>query len=244
MALLHQIQSLGVKVVFICPDNSPKYTARKHTMQWMLQAIGFPESQIIHFKSDPIPYPACLVKATRDILEKYMDEPVLVLEDDLAYTNQCMFEIPADTDAFYLGLSECAAHPTRPCNYGVSQFQFVTPHTVRIMNMLSAHAVLYMTKRYKLAVIEVMNHALRSGIVNDVQLARLQPSYNVYGGVKPMFYQSRVFNIIPPVRPHVEDQTNIEIHITESKQCIPVRHYGGPTECIKYLHEMPADALK
>jgi hypothetical protein len=238
MALLQCIQSMGVKVVFICPDNSPKYTARKHTMLWMLEAIGFPAERIEHFKSDPIPYPACLVKATRDILEKYIDEPVLLLEDDLAYTNQCMFEIPENTDAFYLGLSECAAHPIYNYNHGRSQFEYVTPNTVRVLNMLSAHAVLYKTRRYKEAVIQGMDQALRTGFINDIMLTRLQPSFQIYAGVKPMFYQSRVFNILPPNQIHVEDQTNLEIHITESKQCIPVRKYGGPTLEIKYPHEL------
>lgn len=233
------IQSLGAKVVFINPDNSPKYTARKHTMMWMLESIGFPLENIIHFKSDPISYPACLVKATRDILEKYIDTPVLLLEDDLAYTNQCMFEIPENTDALYLGISECAAHPFKNHNNGVSQFEYVTSSTVRVKNMLSAHAVLYKTRRYKEAVIQAMDHALRMGIVNDIMLARLQPSFNIYAGVKPMFYQSRVFNITPSLKSiNVEDQTNIEIHITKDNICVPVRSYGGSTAFVKYLHEL------
>lgn len=237
-SLLHRIQSLGVKVVFICPDNSPKYSARKHTMLWMLEAIGFPPDRIEHFKSDPIPYPACLVKATRDILEKYIDEPVLILEDDVAYTNQCMFDIPSDADAFYLGLSECAAHPVHPYNEGISQFRPVNTNTVRVLNMLSGHAILYKTRRYKLAVIEAMNVALQRGIVNDIQLARLQPSFNIYAGVKPMFYQSCVFNIVSPQYVHVEDQTDIEIKITDDNQCVPVRRYGGKTLHVKYPHEL------
>lgn len=238
MVLFQRVQSLDMKVVLICPDNCPKYRARKQAMLWMLEAIGFSQDSIEHFKSDPIPYPACLVKATRDILTKYIDIPVLILEDDLAYTNQCIFEIPPDTDAFYLGLSECAAHPVFPHTFGVSQFQYVTSNTVRVMNMLSAHAVLYKTRRYKEAVIEAMNSALSTGIVNDIQLARLQPAFNIYAGVKPMFYQSCVFNIVPSQHHiRVEDQTNIEIKITADKQCIPVRRYGGNTLHVKYPHE-------
>jgi hypothetical protein len=240
MTTLHRIQSIpGIKAVFICPDNSPKYTARKHTMLWLLQSIGF--SHVEHFLSDNIPYPACLVKATRDILQKYIDEPVLVLEDDLAFTDQCMFEIPENADAIYLGLSECAAHPIHNYNSGPSQFEYYSDHTVKVLNMLSAHAVFYKTRRYKEAVIESMNRALERRLLNDIELTRLQPMFNVYAGVSPMFYQSRVFNLTPRYTINIEDQTNIEIHITKDKKCLPVRRYGGKTEDVKYRHELRLD---
>lgn len=236
MSILQRIQSLNVKVVFICPDNSLKYTGRKLTMLWMLQSIGF--TNIEHFKSDDIPYPRCLVKATLDILKKYIDEPIIVMEDDVAYTDQCMFEIPPDTDAFYLGLSECAAHPTREHNDGVSQFEYVSPHTVRVLNMLSAHAVYYKTRRYKEAVIGLLERAYAMNYTNDVSFTRLQPLFNIYAGVKPMFYQSRTMNLTNNIGINVEDQTNIEIHISADKQCIPVRRYGGKTVFAKYLHDL------
>ena len=235
MSLLQHIQTLGVKVVFICPDNSPKYTGRKFTMLWMLQHIGFPN--IEHFKSDDIPYPRCLVKATMDILKKYIDEPVIILEDDVAYTGNSMFEIPEDTDAFYLGLSECAAHPTNYHLGGTSQFTCVSRHTVRVQNMLSAHAIYYKSRRYKEAVIERMQWAFASNLTNDVSLARLQPSFNIYAGTVPMFYQSRAFNV-NHFQYDVEDQTNIEIYIKDDKTCIPIRRYGGPTQSVKYKHEL------
>jgi hypothetical protein len=235
MSLPHRIQKLGVKVVFICPDNSPKYTGRKLTMLWMLQSIGF--TDIEHFKSDDIPYPRCLVKATHDILKKYIDQPIILLEDDVAYTEQCMFEIPDNTDAFYLGLSECAAHPIREHHEGISQFEYVSPNTVRVKNMLSAHAIYYKTRRYKEAVIEKMELALRMNHINDISLARLQQFFNIYAGIKPMFYQSRAFNLTQYIC-NVEDQTNIEIYIDPEKKCIPIRRYGGPTAIVKYKHEL------
>lgn len=205
-------------------------------MLWMLQSIGF--TNIEHFKSDDIPYPRCLVKATLDILKKYIDEPVIVLEDDVAYTDVCMFEIPPDTDAFYLGLSECAAHPTREHNAGISQFEYVSPQTVRVKNMLSAHAVYYKTRRYKEAVIERMENALAMNYTNDVSFTRLQPLFNVYAGVKPMFYQSRAFNLTNGIDINVDDQTNIEIYIDKDKKCIPIRRYGGKTVYVNYIHDI------
>lgn len=238
--VLTKIQDMDINVVFICPDNSSKYIGRKYTMLWLLQTLGF--KHIEHFKSDDIPYPRCLVKATRDILQKYINEPVLILEDDIAYTDHYLVDIPDDADAFYLGLSEVGAtestHPFRECDLCPSQFES-TPslHTVRIKNMLSAHAVLYLTRRYKEAVIHAMNRALECGNTNDISLARLQSDYNIYGSTIPVFYQSRAFNLTMGTCCNVEDQTNIQIEVCNDGVCIPVRRYGNQTAYTKYKHE-------
>ena len=235
--VLTKLKDLNVKVVFICPDNSPKYTARKHMMLWLLETVGF--SNIEHFKSENIPYPRGLVQATRDILKKYIDEPVLVLEDDIAYTGISTIDIPDGADAFYLGLSECAAHPVFQHHaLELSKFeQTSSEHTVRILNMLSAHAILYLSRPYKEAVIEAMEYNLIRGYTNDVSIAHLQPSYNIYASKIPSFYQSRAFNPTHEFNINVEDQTNIQIVVHDGK-CIPVRRYGGKTACVKYLHDL------
>jgi hypothetical protein len=235
MSLLQRIQTLGIKIVFICPDNSPKYTGRKLTMLWMLQQIGF--TNVEHFKSDAV-YPQSLVQATIDILKKYIDEPVLILEDDVAYTNNCMIDLPEDADAFYLGLSECAGHPTLETNLGISQFEYFSPFTVRVKNMLSAHAVLYIDRRYKEAIIKALEKCLLLNYTNDVSISRVQPLFNVYAGTVPMFYQSRAFNLTPRWNINVEDQTNIEIYVHKDKKCIPIRRYGGLTALVQYKHEL------
>ena len=102
----------------------------------------------------------------------------MIVEDDIAYTDNCIIDLPEDADAFYLGLSECGGHPTLETNDGVSQFEYVTPYTVRVKNMLSAHAVYYKTRRYKEAVIEKLEHALAMNYTNDVSFTRLQPLFN------------------------------------------------------------------
>jgi hypothetical protein len=244
MTLLDRIQSLNCKVVVICPDNSPKYSARKATMSWMLEAIGFPPENIEHFKSEAIRYPQCLVKANIDILLKYIDTPVLILEDDLAYTEHGMVEIPDDADAVYLGLSELAGHPTMETYDGVSRFEHVEglSHTVRVLNMLATHAIFYKTRRYKEAVIHALEAAQMRNGTNDLAIARLQPLFRVYASRIPVFYQSRVFNPTPPGwECNVEDQTNIGIYVTDKKECVPFRRYGGKTMCTKYPHTWIGD---
>jgi hypothetical protein len=234
--VLKKVQDCNFKVVLISPDNSPKYTGRKLTISWMLQSIGF--TNIEHYKSNSDVYPRSLVQANIEILKKYIDEPVLIVEDDIAYTDNCIIDLPEDADAFYLGLSECAGHPTLETNVGISQFEYVSPYTVRVKNMLAAHAVLYISRRYKEAIIKTLENCVLHNYSSDVSISRVQPLFNVYAGTVPMFYQSRAFNLTPRWDINVEDNTNIQIMIDDDKKCILIRRYGGKAELVKYKHEL------
>jgi hypothetical protein len=68
--------------------------------------------------------------------------------------------------------------------------------------MLTTHAVLYKSRRYKEAVIEIMNGIVgKIGYFNDVAITRIQPSYRVYGYYHPFFYQSSKFGNVASVQP-------------------------------------------
>jgi hypothetical protein len=233
--VLKKVQDCNFKVILISPDNSPKYAGRKLTVTWMLQSIGL--TNIEHFKSGDI-YPRSLVQANIDVLKKYIDEPVLIVEDDIAYTDTCVIDLPEDADAFYLGLSECAGHPTLEKNEGLSQFEYVSPYTVRVKNMLSTHAVLYISRRYKEAIIKTLENCLTHNYNLDVSISRVQPLFNVFASTVPIFYQSRAFNLTPRWNINVEDNTNIEIIIDQDKKCTLVRRYGGKADLVKYKHEL------
>jgi hypothetical protein len=65
---------------------------------------------------------------------------------------------------------------------------------VRVKNMLSAHAVLYLSARYKADVAERLK-GIR-GLANyfsDVVMSRLHRYYNIYAYKRPLFYQSAVY---------------------------------------------------
>ncbi len=80
-----------------------------------------------HWKSASEPYPGCLAAATRDILLSYLDDPVLVVEDDVAFAVPphevdaiLAHALASKADAVYLGLSkcgmdECVARSHLPC---------------------------------------------------------------------------------------------------------------------------------
>lgn len=177
------------KVVYICPDHNEKYHARKLHMDSMLATLGFKD--VVHYKSGTYGYPRCLCDATIDILTTYMNEPILLLEDDVEFTGVSEFEFVHGADAIYFGLSRSAAHPVLDRNRGESVFKPYSATHVRVMNMLSAHAILYITPHYKQAVCDVLRAT--KGF-NDIAMARLQPKYRILANKTPSFYQSAKFN--------------------------------------------------
>jgi hypothetical protein len=185
---------IDIPVFFICPSHNEKYKLREKHMYELLQQIGF--TTITHFKSTTDEYPTCLVKATTDILNQCMnDEPVIILEDDIEmYTSldsTTHIDLPENTDAFYLGFSKDGGSKTRNSHEGPSIVGKISATHIKIFNMLSAHAILYKSKRYKERVVDALNKIVdKKGYYNDVILSRLQYDYNIYGYYYPFFYQS------------------------------------------------------
>jgi len=183
-----------IPVIFICPDHNEKYAERKEYMFTLLHKLGF--KHVTMFKSGTEEYPRCLAKATRDILREQLDNnPFLLFEDDLEvseWANLDMdFDIPVDTDAFYLGFSIYGRTNTDYCN----KIEYLSDKYIRILNMLSAHAILYVSKKYKQAVIDQMELVINATEIHhsDVFISRIQSSFNIYGYRYPFFYQSDKF---------------------------------------------------
>ena len=192
------------KVIYVCPDHNPKYHSRKIHMDSLLQRIGF--TRIEHYKSGSEAYPACLVNATIDILQKNMDEPFIFLEDDVEFTGIDTIELNVSADAIYLGLSQFAGSTTINKHDGYAQHAPYSDTQVRVLNMLSGHAILYNSRRYKQAVIDILTRYKGTDYYNDVLMSRIQADFMVLANKKPSFYQSAKFNI-----QQLEEWTNITI---------------------------------
>jgi hypothetical protein len=205
---------IDIPVVYICPDHNQKYNERKQHMDRLLNSIGF--KSIIHFKSGTEEYPTCLAKATIVVLNQFLnDEPVIILEDDieafLELNDKTDIIIPEDTDAFYLGFSMCGGSKTDNVDDGPCIIEKYSDTYIRILNMLSAHAILYKSKIYKKDIIKSLSSIIgKDGYYNDVVIARLQSSYNIYGYYYPFFYQSHKFGNVQ----HVENCTKFRISFT------------------------------
>lgn len=185
---------IDIPVIFICPDHNEKYSKRKEHMFELLNKIGF--KSIVHYKSGNESYPTCLLKAFIDILRQNLNDlPVLVVEDDiecfLELNSDTEFDMPDDTDAFYVGFSKSGGHKTLNSHDGWSQIEKISDKYIRILNMLTTHAILYKSKEYKQRVITQLNNLLDKPLYHsDVIIARLHPEYKIYGYHYPLFYQS------------------------------------------------------
>lgn len=137
----------SIKTVFICPDHNEKYKQRKeHMVDLLNNKIGI--NNFSHYKSNTNNYPACLGEATIDILEQNMnDEPLLLLEDDVEWTGLRVFEKPVNCDAIYLGISECAGSFSENRDDGISIFELYSNSQIRVLNMLSTHSIIYISKK-------------------------------------------------------------------------------------------------
>lgn len=206
MKLLDQL------VVFICPDHNEKYHRRRLYMETLFSSLGF--QHVVHYKSGTERYPECLVTATIDILETYLSRPFLLMEDDVEYTGASLdITIDDDVDAVYVGLSKYGGHPTENQNVYPLSYEAYSDTHVRILNMISAHAVFYNSSAYKLGVINALLSKPRPGYFNDVLISRIQPHYNVLALKRPLFFQSNLFNSTEVF--DVEASTRIEIGIEE-----------------------------
>ncbi len=181
-----------LKVIYICPDHNDKYHTRKLHMESLLRKIGFKD--ITHYKSSTESYPDCLAKANIDILTQYMDEPILLLEDDIEFTGVMDFELPDDADAIYFGLSKCGGSKTINLWEGSSKFKTYSESLVRVENMLATHAILYISSKYKKTIIDLLHKYIGTKYNTDVLISRIQSDYNIYALKKPIFYQSNKFN--------------------------------------------------
>lgn len=198
---------VDIPVTFICPDHNEKYHSRKEHMIELLNKIGF--KSIIHHKSGNESYPKCLVKANIDVLtENLNDEPFILIEDDveafLELNSEFEFDMPEDTDAFYLGFSKSGGHKTLNLHDGWSTIQKISDKHIRILNMLTTHAILYKSKSYKQRIIRELEKVMQNpSYYNDVVISRIHPEYNIYGYHYPLFYQSVKWGNVQ----HTEDYT-------------------------------------
>lgn len=195
---MNHLSLLDVPVVFICPDHTEKYSERKVYMFDFLKKLGF--KNVSMYKSGTDAYPRCLAEATYHAIAAHChdDEPFILLEDDVELCEWVerldVLDVPADADGFYLGYGKYAGHPTENWALGYDSYKLeVLNHThVRVWNMLGAHAIMFITKGFKKAVMDVMKKIVyeSNGYFPDVAVSRLQPIFNIYAYKYPFFYQS------------------------------------------------------
>jgi len=179
-----------IKTVWICPDASEKYLPRKIHMGELLERIGIRDT--LHWETAGTGGANReLIQATIDILNQNMDdEPLLLLEDDVEWNGQTTLSIPHAADAVYLGISKRGGSFYNGYDNGPSKVKPFRDDMVKVENMLSTHAILYCSKRYKEDVVQRLTGILgQENYFSDVVISRIQKYYNVYAYMRPFFYQ-------------------------------------------------------
>jgi hypothetical protein len=198
-----------VKTFYISPDNE-RYQARRAHMEQLLKDAGF--TDVTHKKTAGRGANVDLIDATVEILESVADDtPVLILEDDVNVNVDGNMNhppcgcpdishshgrvpndicIPHGADAVYLGISKRGGSFYNGFDDGPCITEPYNAELVRVKNMLSTHAILYISARYKADVAERLRGI--SGLANyfsDVVISRLHRYYNIYAYKRPLFYQ-------------------------------------------------------
>jgi hypothetical protein len=194
------------KAIFICPDHNEKYHKRKLHMEKLLKNIGF--TRIEHFKSGTEDYPKCLTLTYIEILKRNIDEPFIFFEDDVDWTGTYEIDYDNSIDAIYLGISKWGGHPSENIHLGESKFSTYSDSLVRVHNMLSSHSVLYNSRVYKEAVIDLLEKYCHIPYHSDVLISRIQSNFLILATKVPIFYQSSRFNTCG-----VQDHTLFQIKI-------------------------------
>ena len=190
----------NIKTFFINPDETEKYKNRKQHTEFILRDTLKIDS-VNHYKSsiNSEDYFAELKLATADILQENLnDDPILIVEDDINVTHWYLYkdidiEIPEDADAVYIGIYRFAIDSSRDYWYLNTPTQPYSDNLVKIRNMLSAHAIVYKSKKYKQQVIDLFRDKQNTS-QNDVILARNLYNFNIYAYRNPIFYQDMKFS--------------------------------------------------
>ena len=207
-----------VKTFYISPDNE-RYQARRTHVEQLLKALEFTDvtHKKTAGRGPNVDLIDATVEILESVGD---DTPVLILEDDVQWSGHTEWAkhascacpdpshhqehikgqghgprynniyIPHGVDAIYLGISKRGGSFYNGYDAGPCITEPFNDDMVRVKNMLSTHAILYISARYKADVAERLK-GIR-GLANyfsDVVISRLHRYYNIYAYKRPLFYQ-------------------------------------------------------
>lgn len=182
-----KINLLNIPVYFI---NMNKDKDKKNYLESVLNDLGFKNINRIAAIQDKESGRRGLSKSQLIALTK-IKPPFIILEDDCDtkyFTKE--IEVPDNADAVYLGNSQWG--------YMQGQTGFYLKYkpaenfggVYRIYNMLSSHAILYLSEEYTNMCIRTTKYCAEEyNMPMDVPFAMIQRFFNVYALDKPIFIQ-------------------------------------------------------
>jgi len=192
----------------------PEDTIRRESIVAHCTQLGLAWRLIDGVKASPGKI-GCALSHLRALRLSTPGRPLLILEDDIGVSESFtpVIEAPGDADAVYLGGTIFGA--IELVDYvgftGAIAADEVNGELLRVYNLLSTHAILYVTERFKAAAAEATMHAIVDrDWEHDKAMARLQETYTVYAWRRPMFYQAAALQK-PEIGQRQEDVTNITL---------------------------------
>ena len=125
-------------------------------------------------------------------------EPFVLMEDDVAWKSSLnladplTISFPDNADAVYLGISRAACRPdANDYHYEILRRRCAEyPHLQRVYNMLTAHAVLFLTFRHALAYTRAMIESCATREPCDTLSCKLAVRHEVFAYGEPLVYQA------------------------------------------------------
>lgn len=182
-----KINLLDIPVYYI---NMAKDTHKKEHIEEQLIKVGFKNINRIDAVEDKTNGRLGLSKSQLNALSQ-VPAPFIVLEDDADPNNfKHEVDIPDDADAVYLGNSQWGLQSSHAGFYLKYKKVRGNSNLVRIYNMLSSHAILYLTNEY----VEMCKRTTKYcaevyAMPMDVPFAMIQRFFNVYAFNEPIFVQ-------------------------------------------------------
>ena len=199
--------------------NLPEHRERDTAFLEKMKSAGFEESKIFRIEGirkegsqhDPV-YVGCFHSQLKTLKQAISGPlPFMILEDDCEI-NQIpdYIDVPENSDAVYLGISAWGFSPSQSGNLALLNSLItdrVDQDVVRIFNMLSSHAILYVAADYVQSLItdlesnlsgqiQISNNSGESLLYHggtflpcDIIMANKQYLNNVYALRNPVFYQ-------------------------------------------------------
>ena len=182
-----KIKLLDIPVYYI---NMAKDTHKKEYIEQILKEVGFKNINRIDAVEDKKNGKVGLSKSQYKALSQ-IPAPFIILEDDADpryFVKE--IDIPNDADAVYLGTSQWGFQSSHAGYYLKYSKVVGNKDVLRIYNMLSSHAILYLKQDY----VEMCKRTTKYcseiyPMPMDVPFAMIQRFFNIYAMNKPLFIQ-------------------------------------------------------
>lgn len=163
--------------------NLDKDEEKRESMETMLSSLGFNYERFPGVQAEW----GC-EKSHHKLLSEGLKAPFIVLEDDCSLKYQVTdIGIPNDIDFMYLGISAFGYYNG---NITGVLYKQITEEVSRVYNMLSTHAMLYLSDNYANMVKDIAYYCgYRENQHFDKSIAEMAKYYEVYCLNNPMFYQ-------------------------------------------------------